>query len=349
MFFYWVLFLIPVYFLLGQTSGGSHPPKLVWQSFGFFLIWFIGLRHHVGGDWVVYLENIELIQGIPLEELINARTEPGYTFISWLSLLLGANIYGVNFICAAIFTMGLLKLSRAQPYPWLAIVVAVPYLVIVVAMGYVRQGTAIGLLMFAFGYLLQGRITAYLTLVAMAGLFHKTALVFIVFPLFRPGGGLFRLVLGIGLFASLAAGSYLLEQVEDFRRNYVENLMESEGGYVRVLMNALPALILFAYWKEWGKRYRDRWLWGLIALLALACIPLVSIASTAVDRAALYLIPLQLVVWSRFPVLVQGRIRRNSVFLMVIFYCAAVQFVWIVFGLHSEGWLPYDNLFFPSF
>ena len=348
MLIYWFLFLVPVYFLLAQDRGGVHTSRLVWQSFGFFLIILIGLRYQVGGDWFTYLEELEITKDVPWGELFNPRKEAGFTLVSWLSLALGANIYGVNLICAAIFTVGLINLSRGQPYPWLAIAAAIPYLVIVAAMGYTRQATAIGLLMYGLGYLSRGRITAYLVLVVLAGLFHKTAFIFAAFALFRPGSGLFKRVLGVGLLVGLIGAAYLIEQAEFLLLNYVENPMASGGGQIRVLMNLPPAIVLIIYWKEWGEKFKDRWLWGLIALLAIVCVPLVSVASTAVDRMALYLIPLQLIVWARFPVLAQGRIPRIVVFLMVIFYYAAVQFVWLVFGTYAYLWVPYNNLLLPS-
>ena len=348
MLIYWFLFLVPVYFLLARGRGAAYTPQSVWRLFSLFLIFLIGLRYQVGGDWVTYIEGLEITKDTPWEDLFDARKEAGYTLVSWFSLALGTGIYGVNLICAAIFTMGLISLSRKQPYPWLAIVAAIPYLVIVVAMGYTRQATALGLLMYGLGYLLRGRITAYLIFVVLAGLFHKTAFVFAAFAFLRPGSGMLKRVLGIGLLAGLAGSAYLVEQAETLMLNYVEHTMESGGGQIRVLMNLPPALILFTYWKEWGKKFEDRWLWGLIALLAIVCVPLVSIASTAVDRMALYLIPLQLVVWARFPVLVQGRIPRIFAFLIVIFYYAAVQFVWLVYGTHAPYWVPYDNLFFPA-
>ena len=349
MLIYWFLFLVPVYFLFTQDRGGVKTPLLVWQLFGFFLIVLIGLRYQVGGDWFTYLEGLEIIKDTPWSEIFDARKEAGYTLVSLLSLALGTDIFGVNLICAAIFTGGLFNLSRKQPYPWLAIVAAIPYLVIVAGMGYTRQATALGFLMYGFGYLLRGRITAYLILVVLAGLFHKTAFIFAAFALFRPGNGLLKRVLGIGLFVGLAGSAYLVEQAEFLMLNYVEHTMESGGGAIRVLMNLPPALILFAYWKTWTKEYEDFWLWGIFALLAIVCVPLVAIASTAVDRMALYLIPLQLVVWSRFPVLVKGRIPRIVAFLMVILFYAAVQFVWLVYGTHAPYWVPYDNLLFPSF
>jgi hypothetical protein len=155
--------------------------------------------------------------------------------------------------------------------------------------------------------------------------------------------------LGVGLLVGLIGGAYLLEQANTFKLHYVEQTMESGGGQIRVLMNLLPALIFFSYWKKWGQKFDDRWLWGLIAIFAIACVPIVSVASTAVDRMALYLIPLQLVVWARFPVLVQGRINRTFAFLMIAFYYGIVQFTYLVHGTFVAAWLPYDNILFPSF
>lgn len=348
MLIYWLLFLVPIYFLLGKVDGGVKTPQLEWRIFGFLLIILIGLRHHVGGDWFTYLEGLEFESDIQWGDLFSMR-DPGYTLISWLSITLGTSIYGINLICAIIFTGGLLNLSRAQPYPWLAILVAIPYLVIVVAMGYTRQAAAIGFLMYGFGYLLRGRVAAYLLLVLLAGMFHKTAFVFAAFALFQPGGSKLKSVLGVILLIGLVGGAYLVEQAEMFMLNYVENTMESGGGQIRILMNLPPALILLFYWKKWGQKFNDRWLWGLIALIAVVCVPLVSIASTAVDRMALYLIPLQLVVWARFPVLVQGKIDRTFAVFMVIFYYAIVQYTWLIYGTHAPYWIPYDNLLFPSF
>jgi len=227
--------------------------------------------------------------------------------------------------------------------------VAVPYLVIVVAMGYTRQAVALGILMAAFALLLEKRVAAYLFAVIVAGLFHKTAFLFLAFSLLRPGSSFRVKLLGVVLLAALAAGTLVLEQAEFLMRVYVEQTMESGGGQIRVLMNLPPALILFIFWKKWGKLYQDRWLWGLIALLAILCVPLVSMASTAVDRMALYFIPLQLVVWARLPELLKGIVPRIYVFLFVLGFYAVVQFVWLVYGTHAPYWVPYDNVLLPSF
>ena len=349
MLIYWLLLLVPVYFLIGKVHCGANTSRLEWRLFGFFLIILIGLRNEVGCDWFAYLEGLEQSRDIAWDSIYSTREDAGHILFGWISLALGAKGYGVNLIYAIIFTWGLLRLSREQPYPWLAILVAIPYLVIVVAMGYTRQATAIGFLMYGFGYLLRGRVFAYLLLVFFAGMIHKTAFIFFAIVFFRPGSSKLKSVLGVGLFIGLVGGAYLVEQANVLMLNYVTYTMESGGGQIRTLMNLPPAIILLAYWKKWGQKYEDRWLWGLIALLACVCVPAVFIASTAVDRMALYLIPLQLVVWARLPILLQGRIERTSVVLIVIFYYTIVQYTWLVHGTHAFCWVPYDNLLYPSF
>jgi hypothetical protein len=317
--------------------------------FGFFLIIVIGLRFQVGGDWYTYLDGLEIFNNAPLEEVLFFKYEVGFNLLNWVSKALDANIYGVNLVCATIFVVGLTKLSRDQPYPWLAVIVAVPYLVIVVAMGYTRQATAIGFLMCGFGYLLQWRVIPYLAMVVLATSFHQTAIVFSTIPLLQPGRGNLRLALGLILLAALSSITIILEQASTLYLHYVEENMESSGGLIRVLMNLPPVLIMLANWRKWGDKYGDRWLWGGMALAAIACLPLVLISSTAVDRMALYLIPMQIVAWSRLPLFIKGRIKKNLAMYGVIIYSATVQFIWLVYGNFSSSWIPYDNLMLPDF
>ena len=349
MFVYWLLFLVPVYFLLGKIQNGSNTSRLEWQLFWSLLVILIGLRNEVGCDWFAYLEGLEQSKDTEWNEIFAIRSDPGHTLIGWLSIYLNTNEYGVNLIYAGIFVFGLIKLSIAQPIPWLAILVAIPYLVIVVAMGYTRQAAAIGFLMYCIIHLVKQRVIAYLFIVLFAGLIHKTAFIFVVFVFFLPGSSRIINGLGVGLLIGITGGAYLVEQAEFLVLNYVTYTMDSGGAQIRTLMNLPPALIFFANWSKWGLEYKDRWLWGIFALISIVCVPLVFVASTAVDRMALYLIPLQLVVWARFPVLVNGYIGRTSAVIIVALYYALVQFTWLVFGTHAYCWVPYDNLLLPSF
>ena len=154
---YWTLFLIPAIFSLIGKKRLPNPITGVYQAkldlflllWIFFLIALIGLRHEVGGDWITYLTIFDLIDGSPFNEIFmsNLSDDPLYSIAQWISSNLGWGIYGVNFICATVFAIGLGIFCKNLPRPWLGLTVAIPYLVIVVSMGYTRQAFALGLVL----------------------------------------------------------------------------------------------------------------------------------------------------------------------------------------------------------
>jgi hypothetical protein len=73
----------------------------------------------------------------------------------------------------------------------------------------------------------------------------------------------------------------------------------------------------------------------------LVCLPLVQISSTAVDRVALYLIPLQLFVFPRVPQLAPTALKRTPLVVGIVVYYAAVQLVWLNFSENATYWVPY--------
>jgi len=78
-----------------------------------------------------------------------------------------------------------------------------------------------------------------------------------------------------------------------------------------------------------------------MSVFAIACIPLVMMSSTATDRVALYLIPLQIFVFSRLHQITADRLLRAYIVLGIVGYYAAVQTVWLFFASHAHAWLPY--------
>ena len=117
---------------------------------------------------------------------------------------------------------------------------------------------------------------------------------------------------------------------------------------VRLLMNSVPAAILLVWQHrfEFAKAERALWRWFAIISIALLGLLLASPSSTAVDRLALYMLPLQLVVFAHLPDVFGRRGRRNDEWVAaVLCYYAAVQFVWLNFASHAEYWLPYR--FYP--
>jgi len=75
-------------------------------------------------------------------------------------------------------------------------------------------------------------------------------------------------------------------------------------------------------------------------------LPLTFVNSTTIDRIALYFIPIQLVVFSRVPVLITDTYHRTMFLLVVLIGYIAAMFVWLNYGANAGEWLPYQNLLF---
>ena len=345
---YWLLLLIPLFVCL----RGANRPWPLWQAWliGIALTCFIGLRHEVGGDWFNYIPYLTRAEGLDWGTAI-AMGDPGYNTLNWLFASYSWGIYGVNFVSGAVFSAGLVILCRAQPRPWLALCLAIPYLVIVVAMGYSRQGVALGLIMPGMLALERGRLRLFLLCMAGAATFHSTALVMLAFVVPAVPGRTLA-TRGLQLLLLLIVGgalvqTFLVARVDGFIGGYIEAEYQSEGAAIRVAMNLLPALLLLIWPRRFDFTTQQLRLWRAMAFTAAACaiaLVLLPANTTAVDRIALYVIPIQLVVGARLPSTRLFGLAPAQLLLAALGFCFAVQFVWLNFAVHASGWLPYVNV-----
>lgn len=338
---YWMMMIVPVWGALGPGRMVRGQAWMPWFAvlIGFTLL--IGLRHEVGGDWFNYLPHFHLTGQLSFAEAIS-RGDPGYFALNWLASRIGGSIYQVNLLCAFVLMIGTVVFCRAQPRPWLALVAAVPYMLVVVGMGYTRQAVALGFALIALTALGSGRVRSFVFWIAVGALFHKSAV--LLLPIAALASSRNRFLTGILVVATSLLLYYLLvaDSAEALWRNYVSSNYESEGGLVRVVMNVVPALFVLFFGKRLVPDIQERRLWIWMSVFALICLPLVGFASTAVDRVALYLIPLQLFAFSRLPVLAASAHSRTSIVLGIVAYYSTVLFVWLYFASHSQYWLPYQ-------
>jgi hypothetical protein len=343
-FIYWALF---AYFAAGTMLSPKEEQRSTRLTplllFGACLTAvLIGFRYKVGGDWDTY----ELLfKGAAGGRHAPPAGDPGYLATNWIVHQLGLDIWGVNFICGAIFTWGLFRFCLVQADPWLSALIAIPYMVIVVAMGYTRQAVALGILMAGLASVIRGTSTFRFSIyTAIAALFHRTAVV--ALPIMALSSQRNRSVNALIAIGSgvLLYDVFLGNSMDNFVRNYIQAGYSSSGAGIRLAMNFLAAAILAmanhrlrfseTEWKLWRS-----FAWASLIFLGLLFI---SPSSTAVDRVSIYLMPLQIAVLSRVPRLWNppplGR-------LLVVLYLAAVQFVWLNFAQFSNYWVPYQ--FFP--
>lgn len=306
----------------------------------------IGFRYEVGADWRGYLDYLYSAELLSFSEVFTSD-EPGYILLNWIAARTVGEVWLVNLFCGFVFAVGLVVFARCQPRPWLAILVAVPYLVIVVAMGYSRQAVAVGLAMLGLSALARDRSSLkFVAWVGLAATFHKSAVMLIPLAALAANRGRLWTAAWIGAATVMFYWLFLEDSIDRYIGGYIEAGYQSEGAAIRVAMNALPAAIFLLARRFFILTPAELKLWTIMSLLALVFVffLLVSPSSTAVDRMALYLIPLQVFVLSRLPDMLGGR-KASEITFGVVAYSATVQFVWFNFAAHAAYWAPYQ--FYP--
>ncbi|WP_324808144.1 EpsG family protein [Sphingomonas sp. LY29] len=341
---YWSFFAILTLgsFVTGERSNpsGKAPLPLLFLAMVFIAL-MIGLRYEVGADWENYEFIFSYARFSELGEML-VLGDPGYQFINWVVQAAGFEIWVVNMFCGVVFAAGLFSFARIQPNPWLAVLIAFPYFAIVVAMGYSRQSVALAVVMAGLAALCRGRsITVYIGYIALAATFHKSAVLALPVAIFAGQRNL-ALNLIVGLAASvLLYDVFVSDAVEGLMRNYVEAEYSSQGAIIRVAMGALPALIYLPWMHRFAFDEGERKLWRNFALAALALVIVLATtpSSTAVDRVALYVLPLQIAIFCRLGIAFPGFSLHK---VAVAVYCFAIQFVWLNFAEHAQYWVPYQ-------
>lgn len=341
---YWLLFLVPAWAVLSRGRLPEGQARWVWSVFALAISLMMGLRHEVGGDWYTYAHQFFAFEITPLSSLVVDSKDPGYAVAGWLVARLGGGIYALNLVCALALVAGTVALARRQPWPMLALLAAVPYLLIVVGMGYTRQSAAIGLAMLGLVALADRRQRVFVAWVLLAATFHKSAVLLLPIAALASTHNRVWSYVWVGVMTLIGGWLFAFDSSEVLVENYVysEYADASQGAAIRVAMNAVPAVLTLFYRKRLFPDSAERKLWVWVAIIALACMPLLPISATAVDRVALYFIPLQLVVFARLPRVVSTVQMRTIIVLGAIAYYAAVQFVWLNFASHADAWLPYQ-------
>ena len=314
---------------------------------------FVGLREKVGGDWINYLEILDLadqpnISSVPL------LRDPSYFILSWISLRLGLGIYGVNLACALVFSISLLIFCSRLPRPFIALTLSIPYSVYVLAMGYTRQSVAVAFIFLLITYQSQLSIKSSFILLTLATSFQQTTLVCFswLLPQLQYKSSSKRATLFYLLtFTSLILALYFLflnNRISIFINNYLgEDVMNSSGAIYRVILSSLPSLLFLTHSNRLDLHPREKslitsiCLYTLICLLSFAFIP----STTVIDRLALYSLPIVPYVGSHLPELKPYNLSPSACNLLCVSLALTSFFAWILFSPNAaSAWLPYRNI-----
>ena len=349
---YWLFFLVPAFAALGAApvirvrADGTRSLRVDAACILtiVMLTIVIGFRYDVGGDWGNYFRYLFRAYGLSVSDLGDLE-DPGYWALNLLSARLGLGMTGVNTFGALLFSIGLVLFCRSLPRPWLALACAMPYLVTVVAMGYTRQSIALGLSMVGLVMLSRKRFVYFAIWVLLGALFHKSAVLLIPIAGLTVSRNRLLTVFLIAAATILGYFTLLADSTEHLIQTYVDQNIKSAGAFIRLAMNAVPAVLFLLFRNRFTLAHSEKRLWLIYSILGLGLFFafFLTSLSTALDRMALYVIPLQLAVFAHLPDVLGAFGRRNQGFVaLILFYYAIVLFVWLNFANHSHRWVPYQ-------
>jgi hypothetical protein len=366
MIIYFLLFFVVAILAIGNMRptedvlGKNFSLLLSPSSFLFFicLVVFIGLRHETGGDWGNYLYQLQKASLMELNQLITFGQDPLYQVIKSYAASFTCEynnsecafneggLQFLNTVCAIFFCYGLMVFCMDQPRPWLALCVAVPYLIIVVGIGYTRQAAALGFIMLALTAISHGRLFQYCIWILVGATIHKTALIMLPFMIFGIKKNKTLILIAGTTFGLLLYYFFFIEAIAILTQNYLGTEYDSAGALIRLVMNAIPAIIFLSFRNSFALNRAAKDFWTGVSILALALLSLyfISPSSTAVDRMGLYLIPLQLFVLSRLPDVFGTYGARNPIInYLIIMYSLLILITWIFFSTNAANWIPYKS------
>ena len=316
---------------------------LVFAAFAFTII--VGLRFQIGTDWFNYQRSLNIIRFSGFAAAVGYK-DVGFGLISWLSLKLGLELYGVNIVCAAMLMAGLVHFVKRQPDPWLAMTAAVPYLIIVVGMGYIRQAAAIGMLFYALTAYRERRLGHAVAWLMLGAVFHASIVIMLPIAALAISGKRLELLVPFAIISVAVYVFFLADRLDTLYDLYLGDdvSLDSAGAAIRVLINAAPAAVFLIYRRQMETEPVMRMFWTLVAIISLALVPAVFLtsASTAIDRIALYFIPLQILVFGRVPfVVTETSGGAKLVTYGCVLYFSATLYAWLNFAANSRNWVPY--------
>jgi hypothetical protein len=350
MWIYWFAISLPVLGIFAPWRLNPRSQRIMWALVLVGFTCFVGLRDMTGGDWNSYQESYYRFGAWPFRWLLEKPRDPAYYWPAWLLYRMGLPIQFMNFFCASVLIAGVVRFCRSLRFPWVGFLAAVPYLIIVVGMGYTRQATAIGLVLCALVELGRDNKYRYVFFILAAAAFHRTAVGLLPIMALVTARNRMWTIFWAGILVVLAGWLFLFDSVQAMYTSYVVSQYSeaADGAPLRIGMGAIPSVFFLLLRNRFGLDRNTRRLWTVMCVLALAFVPLLLVSYTAVDRFALYFLPVQIFVSSALMSLPRSAQARTGMALAIVGYYLLVFFVWSHFAGNAFRWFPYHWVGWPG-
>lgn len=292
------------------------------------LIFVAGFRYYVGTDFGGYYNGYQRYANEFMDKLIEFD-EPGFAFISWITVLIGGNgattIFLSSLITITLFSITIYKYSDNLLFAILL------YIFLGCWHGGfngIRQYLAAAIVFFGFKYLIKRELLKYLICIFIAFLFHASASVMILayFIAHRKVNFSNIMILVVASIVALYSfdklleiAGFILDNEYQLSNDYITNSV----NILRVLAAVAPSVLFLIMY--YGKNLTDYQNLCINLLIMNAVIWVSTSNSTYLARAGIYTAPFLIIA---IPELLKGLTRKNRITITLIIILAYVYFWW---------------------
>lgn len=281
---YYVIIFTSLIFGFVYNYSDVSVRKIVNITFIVFFMILIGLRKEVGVDWYQYIDMYKRLNLNPF------GYDSNELFYKYLNVLSFYTIFGFGFVVFSttlIFIVASIKgpeVIGVNPYYFFAICGS--YYFVMASLNFIRQGVALAVMLIAFAYLLKGNKLKFLIYTFVAGMFHTSAFLLMIF-----------VIADMSAVVIIAATVLLLAGIIYFPMEryqmYLTSDMENAGLFLRLGYLIAPSIYIIYNYKSWFKEVLLVKRLYMISIMSVPVIVVLNlISSTIADRVAYYFIVL---------------------------------------------------------
>ena len=362
-------FLLNFYYILHLIYDGQafHPKKEIIKNTSFFvLLFFIGFRSDIGGDYYQYNSLAEHINSLTLYQSIQQFDKPLFTLIIKCTNLLfkDSDIYTYNFIFGLIFSILLHNFCNHQKNYFFCIFFSFSIIIVLMGMGYIAQGLSLTVAWQIIINFYKRTILNRTIIIFIASLFHPTALIFFLLLIpeiikknffnFNKKKVLISILILFLYFYIFNINLYSYFQV--YLSYYsIDGNSISKGLPLRILFFAFCYIIIIYFMNFFKKKnfeYLNLFIMCLTVILIITIINYLLLSNTIsviVDRLIIFFFFIPIIVSDRLVHYLKINFDKLIFSISVYLFHSIYLIIWINFSIYSKYWIPYKNLILDLF
>lgn len=316
--------------------------KAICLIFSVLLFIFIGFRYEVGADWIGYNRLLDY-RRIGMDV---GTSDPLFLLIVEISNLFSfswsnqAMVLQFAFLFVTCIYYHFL-IQKKEPLSLLRFyVIGFPIIILLLGMGYLRQGLSAVIILICWEYFKRKQIALTFIFTLLAVSIHKSALIFLVLPIYLISKDFFikRRIAAVAL--GLCTAVFFVFLLFNWGGRYLDHSMTSSGVYIRYVFMCLLIVIL-AYLKHKLLNQAGR---PLVWIALIVSIFICGLFSTLADRVILFTLT---ILFSELSSNLRSPKQDQIILYSLAVLSFAYTFFWLKFSYWGHSyWVPYKFFLF---